>query len=116
MFFKSQALAELGIGSQDRMKNFEDILQNLSANQKKMIREASEERAQILFNIKGMIEILRDNKPFEFIEMGYGDIEKLREKGLISAVRTKEEGHVLQGELYELSDTGKKVAELLLNP
>lgn len=95
------------------MKDPETIAQGLSSNQKKIVHEASQKGAQILFNIKGMIEILRDNEPFEFIEMGYEDIEKLRKKGVISPIRTKEESHVLQGELYKLSDLGKKVADFL---
>ena len=95
------------------MKDPEMIVQKLSLNQKKIVRAASEKGAQILFNVKGMIEILRDDEPFEFIEMGYEDIEKLKKKGVISAVRTKEQSNVLQGELYELSDVGRNVAKLL---
>ena len=95
------------------MKDPEQIALGLSKNQKKIVREASEKGAQILFNIKGMIEILRDNEPFEFIEMGYEDIEQLRKKGVLSPIRTKEQSNVLQGELFELSDVGKQVADFL---
>ncbi len=95
------------------MKDPEQIALGLSRNQKKIVREASDKGAQILFNIKGMIEILRDNEPFEFIEMGYEDIEQLRKKGVLSPIRTKEQSNVLQGELFELSDVGKQVADFL---
>jgi hypothetical protein len=95
------------------MSESEKILQHLTEKQKKIIKEGANPGAIILFNIKGMIEILRDHEPFEFIDMGYEDIEQLKKKGLLSPLRTMNKSHILQGEEYELSDIGKKVAALL---
>ena len=92
------------------MNQTDKIYKGLSSSQKKLLAKAAEEGSTVLFNIKGMIQVLHSEGPFDFIEMGYEDIDALKKKGLLEPKRTKEKSHVLQGEEYTLSSVGKEVA------
>jgi len=96
------------------MSETNKILENLTTNQKEIIKKASVKDATILFNIKGMVQILHDQKPFEFIEMGYDDIAHLKREGILFPVRTMRQSHVIQGEEYQLNEKGKEIAKLLI--
>jgi hypothetical protein len=95
------------------MSEAKKILQGLTSEQKSIVSKASEPGATVLFNIKGMVQILRNDEPFEFIEMGYEDIDKLKKKGVLAPIRTMKESNVLQGEIYTLSPLGRDIAKLL---
>ena len=98
------------------MKKIDKLIEELSEHQKEIIQKASEPGSTILFNIKGMIQVLHEMKPFDFVEMGYQDIELLKEKGLIDTKREMKDSHILQGEEYTLSTLGKKIAKILTQP
>lgn len=95
------------------MAKIDQILEELNDGEKEIIRKAKTPGSIILFNIKGMIQVLHEKGPFDFVEMGYEDIEHLKEKGLITTIRGMEESNVLQGEEYTLSPLGHKVSQLL---
>lgn len=95
------------------MTKEEKIIQELSDNQKSIIQHALEPSSIILFNIKGMIQVLHQDGPFDFIEMGYEDIEILKKKKLIETKRGSKNRNVLQGEEYVLSPLGEKIANAL---
>lgn len=86
------------------------IIGKLSNPQKEILVKADAPDSTILFNIKGMIQVLHKEEPFDFIEMGYEDIDLLKKKGLIATKRSMKESHVLQGEEYLLSPLGQEVA------
>lgn len=92
------------------MSIVDSILNNLTDLQKEILVKADEPGSIILFNIKGMIQVLHKDEPYDFIEMGYEDIQLLKKKGLISTKRSMQESHVLQGEEYLLSPLGQEVA------
>ena len=91
----------------------EKIIDKLSHYQKEILRLAKEPGSIILFNIKGMIEVLHKDVPFDFVEMGYEDIEFLKKEGLITAKRSMQDSHVLQGEEYILTALGQNIAKIL---
>jgi len=95
------------------MGELQEIQEELSHMQKKIVQELAKPGSTLLFNIKGMLEVLHEGEPFHFMEMGYDDVAKLRNLGLLDARRTHEEAHVLEGELYELSGKGKLLAQTL---
>lgn len=95
------------------MKKIEELVDALSDHQKEIILKANEPGSTILFNIKGMVQLLHEEEPFDFVEMGYQDIEILKNNGLLDTKRSMEESHVLQGEEYGLSALGKEVASAL---
>ena len=95
------------------MTDIKKIRDRLTDEQKEIIQKASVPKSTILFNIKGMIQILHEGEPFEFIEMGYEDVEALKKEKLLSSIRTMRQSHVLQGEEYELSPLGRAIAESL---
>ncbi len=95
------------------MSNVDDVISHLSADQKKILVKAQKSGSTILFNIKGMVQVLHDTGPFDFIEMGFEDIEVLKKRGLIKDIEHKEAVSVLEGRSYVLSDLGKKVANAL---
>lgn len=94
----------------DRIKK---IIGSLTKEQKEIIQKAGLSGSTILFNIKGMIQVLHRDGPFDFIEMGHEDIEVLQEKGLIITNNEKEKGFVLHDEKYKLSPLGQEVAKAL---
>lgn len=85
----------------------------LTDNQKKILKQAAKPGSTILFNIKGMIEVLHKNEPFTFVEMGYEDIKALQTKGFIEAKRSMQESHILQGEEFQLTELGMETARRL---
>ena len=95
------------------MGELQEIQDELSSMQKKIIRDLARPGSTLLFNIKGMLEVLHEGEPFHFMEMGYDDVAKLRNLGLIDSKRGHEKAHVLEGELYELSGKGKLLAQTL---
>lgn len=95
------------------MNDIEQIIKNLSESEKEIIKKAAEPESTILFNIKGMVQVLHEKGPFDFIEMGYEDIEKLKKKGLIVFKEEEQSKSVLQGKEFILSSVGLKVAKFL---
>lgn len=93
------------------MGKIEDIINGLTAYQKEIIKKANEPNSTILFNIKGMIQVLHEEGPYDFIEMGYEDIEALKKKGLITLKSGQHKGDVLHGEEYILSPVGIETAK-----
>lgn len=91
----------------------EKIIKELTDHQKDILRLAGEPESIILFNIKGMIQVLHQELPFDFVEMGYEDIQFLKEKGLIAAKDSMQKSHVLQGEEYLLTPLGHTIAKIL---
>lgn len=92
------------------MSIIDTIIHSLTDLQKEILVKAYEPDSLILFNIKGMIQVLHKDEPYDFIEMGYEDIALLKKKGLLDTKRSMKESHVLQGEEYVLSPLGQEVA------
>ncbi len=95
------------------MTKIDEVIEDLTSMQKQIIQAAIDPSAIILFNIKGMIQVVHEDKPYDFMEMGHEDIETLKEKGLIDTVRGMRESHLLQGQEYRLSKLGREVAKRL---
>lgn len=93
------------------MEQTDKLYRQLSAQQKRLLEKALEEGSTVLFNIKGMVQVLHTAGPFDFIGMGYEDIEALKKKGLLEAERPRGTRNVLQGEEYVLTSLGKAVAD-----
>lgn len=83
---------------------------NLSKQEKQVLQAMQKPGAELLFNIKGMVEVRYEKDSFKFFDIGYSLIESLKKKGLIQAKRTHEQANVLQGELYVLSNSGREEA------
>lgn len=95
-------------------KHLRELLASLSPQQKEILKTASTDPdATILFNIKGMVEILHSEGPFTFVEMGHRDIEVLKKKGLIALKPKTEKVSVLQGESYAISHLGHEISKLI---
>ncbi|MFT4552927.1 MAG: hypothetical protein ACI9S8_001559 [Chlamydiales bacterium] len=84
--------------------------EELSDNEKIALIDLLKPGAELHFNIKGMTQVVHKTGPYRFIEMGREIVEHLATLNLIEPVRSYKEANVLEGEKWQLTKQGKKLA------
>lgn len=93
------------------MDDIKELKQRLNDDQREILKRLLDPEATLLFNIKGMVQITYLNEPFEFVEMGFDDIETLLKMGLLEPLHPEQHENVLEGREYRLSGKGITLAQ-----
>ncbi|GAB4233386.1 MAG: hypothetical protein Tsb0021_12380 [Chlamydiales bacterium] len=94
-------------------ENFRHRLNKLNHKQREILEKLSQSNATLLFNIKGMVQIVYEKQPYEFLEMGFEDIQNLLQYKLIYEKEDSLKGNILEHRTYALTEEGKHIVEEL---